>query len=193
MQLRWPAGLALFLGSYLPLSVILLVQNVRVETLGRSLCLPWRAECEMPFKQPTLGLALVVLCISCLMLMLAVLRALKPRRAIEILESKHVPADLMNYVLPYVVSFMGLDFADPSRLAGFVVFLLWIFLITYRSGRIAMNPVLAVFGWRLFEIKYRAPAGSVTSVAFALSRLAEPLTQGCTYKTHSMQDVLIIR
>lgn len=193
MQLRWPAALALFLGSYLPLSIILLVQNVRVEALRRSPCLPWRPDCEMPFEQPTLGLALVVLCVSCLVLMLAVLRALEPRRTIEVVESKHVPADLMNYVLPYVVSFMGLDFADPSRLAGFVVFLLWMFLITYRSGRIAMNPVLAVFGWRLFEIKYKVPAGSVTSTAFALSRLAETLTQGGTYKTHSMQDVLIIR
>lgn len=147
----------------------------------------------MPFKQPALGLALVALCVGCLVLMLAVLQALEPRRTIEIIEAKHVPADLMNYVLPYVVSFMGLDFADLSKLAGFVIFLLWMFLITYRSGRIAMNPVLVVFGWRLFEIKYRAPAGSVTPTAFALSKTNDPLTPGVSYKTHAMQDVLIIK
>lgn len=193
MQLRWPAALALFLGSYLPLSVILLVQNVRIEAFDRSLCLPWRPDCELPLKQPVLSIVLVTICIACLVLMLVVLRLLEPRRTIEVLESKHVPADLMNYVLPYVVSFMGLDFADRSKLAGFMVFLIWIFVITYRSGRIAMNPVLVVFGWRLFEIKYQVPAGSVTPTAFALSRLADPLTQGSVYKMHSMQDVMIIR
>ena len=67
-------------------------------------------------------------------------------------ESKHVPADLINYVIPYVVSFMSLDYEQTPKLFGFAVFLIWIFWITYKSGQIALNPVLAVLGLSLIHI-----------------------------------------
>ena len=53
-----------------------------------------------------------------------------------------------------MVSFMSLDYEQGPKLVGFAAFLLWIFWITHKSGQIAMNPVLAVLGWKLYEIKY---------------------------------------
>lgn len=72
---------------------------------------------------------------------------------IEVVSVKPIPNDIINYVFPYVVSFMGISYSSPSQLIGFFIFLLWMFAITYKSGQILMNPLLLMFGWHLFETK----------------------------------------
>lgn len=192
MQLRIYAAFVLFLGSYLPLSVILLFQNFRYELLENDLC--WKmplSSCVIPLRQPIISISFVGICLACLLFTLVVLKAIRVRQDIDAAEIKHIPTDLMNYVLPYVVSFMGLDYNDIGKFVGFIVFLIWIFIITFKSERVIMNPVLTVFGWKLFEIKYTFPAGQVSSTAMALSRI--DLNPGETYKINSIQDVLILK
>lgn len=98
----------------------------------------------------------------------------------------------MNYVLPYVVSFMGIDYKDPAKLLGFVVFFSWIFVITFRSGQAILNPVLAVFGWRLFEVTYQFEGGSETTYAgIMLSRITPEI--GRVYQKAQLQDVMVVK
>ena len=49
------------------------------------------------------------------------------------------------------MSFIGVDYGSAGKVAGLAVFLLWLFLITYRAGQIIMNPILLVLGWNLYE------------------------------------------
>ena len=56
-------------------------------------------------------------------------------------------------MFPYVVSFMGISYEHPEKLLGFAVFLFWMFAITYKSGQIIMNPLLLMFGWKLYEVE----------------------------------------
>ena len=192
MQLRIYAAGILFLGSYLPLSVILLVQNFRYDLWGTSICAEWRPfNCVIPLRQPVLSLSFVAICLVCFSFTLVVLKTIKVRQQVVVSEVKHIPTDLMNYVLPYVVSFMGLDYNDIGKFVGFIVFLVWIFIITYKSERAIMNPVLTVFGWKLFEIKHSSPAGQVVSTSMALSRIA--LNPGTTYRVNAVQEVLIVK
>lgn len=191
MQLRFYSAFLLFLGSYFPLSIILLVQNYRMELWGNEICLPWRNGCEIPLQQPVVSIGFAVVCLFCLIFTLVVLRSIRPRMKVEIVEAKHVPADLMNYVLPYVVSFMGLSYDDVGKFLGFIVFILWIFVITFKSERIIMNPVLTVFKWKLYEVKYRSPGGSVETTGMALTQVA--IDSGVQYKIHAIQDVLIVK
>jgi hypothetical protein len=46
---------------------------------------------------------------------------------------------------------MGVDYGSVGKIAGLAVFLLWLFLITYRGGYIIMNPILLILGWNLYE------------------------------------------
>ncbi|MBF4349385.1 hypothetical protein EAY19_25410, partial [Vibrio anguillarum] len=46
---------------------------------------------------------------------------------------------------------MGISYDTPEKLLGFAVFLLWMFAITYKSGQIIMNPLLLMFGWKIYE------------------------------------------
>jgi len=151
----WTA-LIVFFGSYLPLSVILLVLNFDRPTATSDFCLNiLEDECILPFKTPIIAIGIFILCTTCFLLSLYILSLVRTAaHPIIIKESKHVPSELMSYVLPYVVSFMTVDYQDTSKLVGILIFLFWMFWITFKSEQIIMNPMLTVFGWKLYDIKY---------------------------------------
>jgi hypothetical protein len=194
MQLRTVFALAIYVGSYLPLSLILLVQDIDFAVLRRGAC-PIRAmvllDCAIPLKNSVLSLSALVICIIRSAVAIFVLRVLPTAQRVTVIESKHVPADLINYVIPYVVSFISLDYGDPSKLLGFAVFLVWIFLITVKSGQIPLNPALAVLGWRLFEVKYTYHGSKDIFVGRMLSQpVIEPDSD---YHVGVVQDVIVVR
>ena len=194
MQLRKTSAFVLYIGSYLPLGLVLLVQDVDPGAAKARLCTPaaWGAQgCRLPLLHPWWSLGTVGIGVACLLATLWILGAVSTPRRIKVSEAKHIPADLINYAMPYIVSFMGLDFASPSKLAGFGVFFLWIFWITYRSGQIVMNPILIVFGWRLFEIKYSYLQSSDALIGRAL--FAGDVEPNRLYHQGSLQDVMIVR
>lgn len=193
MQVRLAFAVAIYLGSYLPLSIILLAQNFDYAELAHPLCLKLSlSECRIPLKNPLLSFSAIAICSLGIITSIFALAITKPSKRISIVSSKHVASDLMNYVLPYVVSFMGISYAEPDKMVGFIVFLAWIFLITYKSGQVMMNPVLSVFGWRLYEIEYSYIGGQTrVHTGFCLAQDApEP---GETLKHNAIQDVLIIK
>jgi hypothetical protein len=101
---------------------------------------------------------------------------------------KAIPNDLINYVFPYVVAFMVLDLGDTGKYYGFWLFLAWMFLVTYRSGQILMNPLLIVVGWQLYEIDAIIDEESLT--VRAISRF-EP-TKDKSFPYFGIQDVKLL-
>lgn len=194
MQLRVGVAIAIFLGSYLPLSIILFVQDLRAEKLNGCVSSAFSTEglqCMDLLKNPWWSLSAVGICLLGGGLTLAAFRLLPARRVVSVTESKHVPADLINYVIPYVVSFMSLDYDQGSKMLGFFVFLGWIFWITYKSGQIALNPLLTVLGWKLYEIKYTFTAGKAVHVGRMLSKTAVSAER--SYRQNGLQDVMIAK
>lgn len=152
MQIKLLPSILLFLGSYFPLSVILLLQDVSSDSWALKVCWSFTA-CQLPeLINPARSLSLFCVCAACLAFFLWCLNNFPGLHDISVEDTKSVPNDLINYVFPYVVSFMGLDFASTGKFYGFLVFLFWMFLITYRSGQILMNPLLLVAGWQLYEV-----------------------------------------
>jgi hypothetical protein len=194
MQLRRFFALAIYVGSYLPLSLILLVQDIDFAILRHGAC-PVGAmvllNCAIPLKNPALSLSALVVCIIGSAAAIFVLRVLPTVKQVTVIESKHVPADLINYVIPYVVSFISLDYGDPPKLLGFAVFLGWIYLITVKSGQILLNPALAVLGWRLFEVKYTYHGSRQIFVGRMLSQ--PTIEPDSDYHMGVVQDVIVVR
>jgi hypothetical protein len=194
MQIRLLASIVIFLGSYLPLALILLVQDANYTLLGGTFC--WRlwderAGCAIPLGHPKFSLAILGLCLCCFSLTLAALSSLRPKVPIDVTDVKYIPAELMSYTLPYVVSFMSIGYQETGKFVGLTIFLAWMFWITYKSGQILLNPVLTVFGWRLYEIKYVFPDDKTVRNGRALARgIAEP---GSRYEHTAVQDVIILR
>jgi hypothetical protein len=192
LQFRFWASLVVFLGSYFPLSLILLAQDYRYELLTAPVCWPPVGDgCVLPFRNGTFPLAIFAVCLACFVLSLSVLAAVKPKMPVDIRVSKYVPAELMSYTLPYIVSFMSLEYHETGKFVGLMIFLSWMFLITYRSGQLILNPLLIVFGWRLYEIRYSFPGDAHERTCRVLSKVS--LQPDRRYNQSVVQDVMIIK
>lgn len=192
MKFRLGAAAIVFIGSYLPLSLILLAQNFEYAFLSRSLCFAiWESGCSLPFSNPIFSIGIFLFCLICFLITLLTLKLSQPKDHIVISEVKHTPTDLMNYTLPYVVSFMSIEYQDTEKFIGFLIFLGWMFWITYKSGQIILNPVLIAFGWKFYEITYRFAGGTKDLCSNALCKSS--LQAQSTHKQISIQEILIIK
>ncbi|MDX1170678.1 hypothetical protein GOL87_27585 [Sinorhizobium medicae] len=192
MQLRLIAAIVIFVGSYLPLSLILLAQNIDYARLKQKICWKlWEQGCSLPLNNPGFATGIFGACILCFAVTLVALALVRPKHEVQLTQVKHVPADLMNYTLPYVVSFMSIDYQETGKFVGFLIFLGWMFWITYRSGQIVLNPVLIAFGWRLYDISYRFVGDQTEHSSNALVYGA--VATGERHRQGAMQDILIVK
>lgn len=194
MKIRLIASSAIFLGSYLPLAIILLAQDAKYSLLGNGVC--WRfwkqpSSCAIPLAHPALSLTIVGICFISFCLTLVTLSVSRPKVPIKVIEAKYIPAELMSYTLPYIVSFMSVGYQEMGKFVGILIFLVWMFWITHKSGQILLNPLLTVFGWRLYEIKYAVNENPTVHNGRALAR--EAVEPDCHYRYVSIQDILILR
>ena len=148
----FPAFL-IFLGSYFPLAIILTLQDVTKESWDMPICKRWET-CVLPISNhPYLSFFGVVTTFLCIVLTVTILKEIRYKYEVEIMDSKPVPNELISYSFPYTVSFIGIDYHSMGKLVGLVVFFIWLFWITYRAGQLIMNPILLVMGWNLYEAR----------------------------------------
>jgi hypothetical protein len=73
---------------------------------------------------------------------------------VTVVKTKSRSVDLINYVIPYIVSFLGIDFSRMGGVLSFIVFLTLLFWLTIKSKSIFMNPMLLLFGYNLYDLEY---------------------------------------
>ena len=145
----------------------------------------------MPFRNPAFAFGIFFVCTGCFAITLATLAITKAKREIVVLQAKYIPAELMNYVLPYVVSFMSIDYQETGKFVGLLIFLAWMFWITFKSGQIILNPLLIAFGWRLYDLSYKFPGDDTEHSGAALSNVSiSPLER---YRQTAIQDVMVVK
>lgn len=155
MQFRIVSAFIIFLGSYLPLAIILAVQDIPMSWWQRPFCdISNILDCQFnPFTNPWPSIVFITVTLVSVGIASLSLHKISYPFDVTVVSSKTISNDIISYVFPYVVSFMGISYETPEKLIGFSVFLLWMFAITYKSGQIIMNPLLLMFGWRLYEAK----------------------------------------
>ena len=195
MRLRLAVAVVVFVGSYLPLSVILLVQDFDYALYARSVCWPLApngTHCVIPLAHPVASLGFAAACGACFAVTVLVLRLTRARAKVSIVieRAKHIPSELMSYALPYIVAFINMDY-EPNKLVGLAIFLIWLFWLTYRSGQIVLNPFLVAFGWRLYELTYRFTDSETEHSGKALCD--NVISTGDRCRHTMIDDVIIIR
>ena len=191
MQPKLISAIILFLGSYFPLSLILLIQDIKNEEWSEPFCWPseWQNGCYIPhLEDPLRSIGFFGVCLVCLTLLFVLLRNLRPMHVLKVGAYKAIPTDLVNYVFPYVAAFMALELNKTGSWVGFLVFLAWMFVITYRSGQLLMNPLLIVAGWQIYEIEAIIDGNKVN--ARAMSRF-EPGNDK-SYGYFGLQDIRVL-
>jgi hypothetical protein len=120
MRFRVLVAAAVFMGSYLPLSLILLAQDYDYGASRPSFCwASWQRCCSLPLKNPTFAIGILATCAVGFVITLGSLASLRPKQEIRVTEAKHTPVDLMNYTLPYIVSFMSISCPSSNDLRQF--------------------------------------------------------------------------
>lgn len=198
MQFKFLPALLVFMGSYFPLSIILLVQDFDSTLFTWKICWSFffsRSECSIPLLTPFISIPVLLACLLSFCLALFLIGKSENEREIKILDSKHIPVDLMNYVLPYVVSFISIDYQDTKKLIAYLLFFFWLFFITYKSGRIILNPMLTILGWRLYEVSYEESSTPRNmreqKKGLVLSNIT--ITSGEFFESQSLQEVMVVK
>ncbi|WP_454875668.1 hypothetical protein [Pseudomonas farris] len=192
MKLRVISSLVIFLGSYLPLAAILVLQDISKASWDLPACpisIDALSRCQLPkLNNPTITLTFLGVTLLAFIFFIATINSIRGGQAAVINDVKQIPGDIINYVFPYVVSFMGVDISDKGKLSGFILFLAWLFLITHKSGQIFLNPLLILFDWKYYEITYSI--GDHKRTEYALSQT--PLRIGGSVRVKKVQDINIM-
>lgn len=192
MQFHLFPGFLIFLGSYLPLAIILAIQDIPAKWWSQPLCTYASLKVGncllVPFENSILSVTFLTVAALATFLAKASLQRIKYPFLVEVKRLKATPNEIINYTFPYVVSFMGITYGDPQKLLGFGVFLMWMFAITLKSGQILMNPLLLIFDWKLYE---------ATVVINNVEKDVRVLKQGTlslgTHIAQTVQDFYILR
>lgn len=126
--------LLLFLSSYAPLLAILAIRN-------------WD---QRLIAFPLVGLALIS--IAWILGFLRVARGFAPV-TVEVARSSSRDADVVSYIVSYILPFLAIDVAKLEDVLSLSVLLAVIALLYVHSNLIYVNPVLAALGYHLTELE----------------------------------------
>jgi hypothetical protein len=117
-----------------------------------------------------------------------VIRTIKKGFYITIEEAENRSNELLNYALPYVVSFLEIDLGKPQDAISFCFFMLLLCFLSIKTKIIFLNPVLALFGHRLYDVKFKE--NNIHKKGNFLSK--QELFIGRSYKIRRLSDFLYI-
>lgn len=143
MKLRVTTSIILFLSSYTPLLLILIVKDFDF--------------INIEFKNPIFITIFFITIILSIFLLRVVLMHIKKRNSNMPIKINHVSdrsQDLINYTVPYIISFYGFDLSKWSDNISLGIFIVLMCVLTIRSKMIFINPLLAVVGYGMYDIEY---------------------------------------
>ena len=97
-----------------------------------------------------LGVSLLI----CLLVWLAVRSVKSSSPPVKIMAVSNRSGELINYSIPYMISFFVMDLEDTNLLLSFGFFMVIMYWLTIKTHNIFVNPVLACLGYNLYDVKY---------------------------------------
>ncbi len=96
--------------------------------------------------------------------------------------------DLIDYTIPYLVSFFGVDFGKWQDVCALGMFIVLLFLLSVTTQSIFINPALALFGYGLYEVDFTEGKKQKNGVFLAKVELIP----GTEYKMERLSRFLYI-
>ena len=140
MKPRLWAAVLIFLSGYSPLLIILCFRDFDFSTYK--------------FGHPVAVIALTVTAAISIVLVFVALRSIHSNMRIRIVRLQSRATDLVNYSLPYIVSFFGLKLSDPHDMGSLAILMSLLFVLAFRTRALFINPILACAGYHLYQADY---------------------------------------
>jgi hypothetical protein len=155
MKPKLITAILLFISAYSPLFIILAVKDFDFIN-------------QVNFKHTIpiyimLGLTVV----SIILLFFTVNNIKKGNMAVTVKSVKSRSVDLINYTIPYIVSFFGFDLSKIEDVVSLILFLLLMLLMTIKSKSVFMNPILLLAGYNLYDLEYEFDKKTYTTIVIS--------------------------
>jgi hypothetical protein len=174
MKPRLWASFTIFVSAYAPLALLFGVRDFDEQA-------KW-------FKHPSLVFGGLAFAVVSVVLLLWVFAKLQGQFTVRVTKLELRSNDLMNYSIPYVISFFSVDFGKWQDASAFGLFMALLFVLTLKTQSLFINPVLAVTGYGLFDVEFEE-SGKGKSGIF-LTKLE--LKPGTTYRLERLSQFLFI-
>jgi len=141
MNLRLLPSVFIFLSAYSPLAVIFLIQDF-----------DWKTKSVL---HPEIIFAFLIISIVSIFITLYGIKNVKVSTApVKVLSVSNRSGELINYSIPYMISFFVMDLEQTKLLFSFGFFMLIMYILTVKTHNIFINPILAIMGYNLYDVKY---------------------------------------
>lgn len=155
MKPRIITSVLLFISAYSPLFLILGVKDFDFKLTHQ-------------LKHPLVIYALLGITVLSVILLFASIKSIKRgTTSVEIVSVKNRSVDLINYTIPYMLSFLGIDLSKPEDIIAISIFMLMMLLLTITTKSIFINPVLALVGYGLYDVEYKFDAKTISSTVIS--------------------------
>ena len=155
-------SIAIFISGYIPLFVIMAIKDIQqlvwfshslnTPIIGLSIVkIPYWVD----FNNRGVVAVLTVLSLLSIVVLSYVLKHLSvSRNKITITQAKSRSSEVVNYTIPYMISFVAFDLSQWQDLVSLMLFLSILCLLSIRSQSIFINPILAAKGYGLYDCSF---------------------------------------
>lgn len=163
-ELRRGVRVMLFASSYIPLFLILAAMSYPIQIPLYGFAVPWVTGVFLAF------------CIIPLPLPFLILRVRSTGTTdYEPVEEFRQRNDLVtSYLLVYVFTYLGLNYTDLVSWLSFLIFFSVVAIIQLRSEQLHVNPLLALAGYDVYEVKMERGVRLVVSKRELEEQLVPP-------------------
>jgi hypothetical protein len=141
MKPKLITAILLFVSAYAPLFLILAVKD-------------WDFKCLNYFKHPVAIYIMLGLSALSVILLFVTVHSLKGGMVVKVKAVKNRSADLINYTIPYIVSFFSFDLSKMGDVISLSIFLLLMLFLTIKSKSVFLNPILLLAGYNLYDLDF---------------------------------------
>lgn len=155
MKPKLLTAILLFTSAYSPLFLILSVKD-------------FDFYCTHNFKHPLIvTIILVTAVFSVILIWFTVALIKRGNMPVTVKAVTNRSVDLINYTIPYIVSFFGFDLAKTEDIISLILFLFLLLLLTIKSKSVFLNPILLLAGYNLYDLVYEFDGQSYTTVVIS--------------------------
>lgn len=129
--------IGLFLSSYLPLFLLLAIKN---------------------WFDSRMVLILTFVSVYSLVWIIIINNSKKgTSESYRVIKAKDKSQESLNYIIPYIISFIGFDLNKWQDWSALSILLLMLFMIYLNSELLYINPILSLFNYRIYSVKVCKP------------------------------------
>lgn len=137
---RFWVSLAIFISAYSPLVLIFIIKDIDPSIIQ--------------LQHPIVSCALLILALFSVLIVLFTTRTIRQGDLIVVRKVSNKSGELVNYSIPYMISFFNFNLGDWRAVASLFLFMSILFLLAYKSQNVFINPILALAGFGLYDITF---------------------------------------